>query len=63
MDVYDVRAKLTPLKPVGVLPGLTLKGEYVREDNGDRQRGRGYYGELGYDFGDAVPWKPYLSYR
>lgn len=63
MDVWDVRAELTPLASFDVLPGITLKGEYVREDNGDRLRANGWYGEIGYDFSAALPWSPYLSYR
>jgi Alginate export/Amino acid kinase family len=63
MDIYDVRADVTPLATSGVLPGLTLKGEYTFEDNGNIQEGHGYYGELGYDFGETLPWTPYLSYR
>ncbi len=63
MDIYDIRADVTPLRTSGVLPGLTLKGEYTFEKNGNTQEGHGYYGELGYDFGKTLPWTPYLSYR
>jgi Alginate export len=63
MNVYDLRADVTPLKSSGTLPGLTLKGEFTYEKNGDTQEGFGYYGELGYDFGEILPWTPYLSYR
>lgn len=63
MDLFDVRADLTPLKRTGVLPGLTVKGEYANESNGDELRAEGWYGELGYDFADVLPWSPYLSYR
>lgn len=63
MNVWDIRAELTPLSGLDVLPGLTLKGEYVQQDNGDRQRGDGWYGELGYDFAAVLPWSPYLGYR
>jgi hypothetical protein len=63
MNVYDIRADVTPLKGKQTLPGLTLKGEFTYEKNGDTQEGFGYYGELGYDFGEALPWTPYLSYR
>ena len=40
-----------------------LKGEFTYEKNGDTQEGFGYYGELGYDFGESLPWTPYVSYR
>ena len=63
MNIYDIRADLTPLKGKEILPGLTLKGEFTYEKNGDTQEGFGYYGELGYDFGENLPWTPYLSYR
>ena len=63
MNIYDIRADLTPLKGKETLPGLTLKGEFTYEKNGDTQEGFGYYGELGYDFGESLPWTPYLSYR
>lgn len=63
MNVYDIRADLTPLRNYETLPGLTLKGEFTYEDNGSAQEGFGYYGELGYDFGETLPWTPYLSYR
>lgn len=63
MNVYDIRADLTPLEGHQTLSGLTLKGEFTYEDNGNTQEGFGYYGELGYDFGETLPWAPYLSYR
>lgn len=63
MNVYDVRAEATPLSQAGFLPGLTLKGEYAFEENGDRLEAHGAYGELGYDFAGALPWAPYVSYR
>ena len=63
MNVYDIRADLTPLNGKQTLPGLTLKGEFTYEKNGDTQEGFGYYGELGYDFGESLPWTPYVSYR
>lgn len=63
MNVYDIRTAVQPLRPSGLLPGLTLKGEYVYEKNGDKLQSNGYYGELGYDFRAALPWDPYLSYR
>lgn len=63
MDVFDVRVQTTPLGRGEFLPGLTLAGEFAKEENGSRQEGQGYYGEIGYDFGDATSWAPYLSYR
>lgn len=63
MDIYDIRADLTPLHGQDILPGLTLKAEYSYEQNGDIQEGHAYYGEVGYDFHDVLPWSPYLSYR
>lgn len=63
LDVYDVRIDATPLSRVGFLPGLTLKGEFAFEENGDRVEAYGAYGEVGYDFGATVPWRPYVSYR
>jgi hypothetical protein len=63
MNIYDIRADLTPLRGKETLPGLTLKGEFTYEDNGNTQEGFGYYGELGYDFGETLPWTPYVSYR
>ena len=45
MNIYDIRADLTPLKGKETLPGLTLKGEFTYEKNGDTQEGFGYYGE------------------
>ncbi len=63
MDVYDLRAIATPLAPTGVLPGLTLAGELVLQDNGDVQEGGAWYGEVGYDFAGLLPWSPYVSYR
>ena len=63
MDVWDLRADLTPLKPAGVLPGVTLLGEYALEDTGDRLGAHAWYGEIGYDFAGTLPWAPYLAYR
>lgn len=62
LDVYDVRAELTPLAPLGVLPGLVLKGELAFEEN-DNVEAHGYYGEVGYLFREGQPWETYLSYR
>lgn len=63
MNVWSIRADLTPLAGLAVLPGLTLKGEYAYEENGDALRADGWYGEIGYDFSALAAWSPYLSYR
>lgn len=63
MNVFDLRAELTPLAGTATLPGTTVKGEFVYQENGSKQEGTGYYGELGYDFTGVLPWQLYLSYR
>ena len=62
MDVWDLRADLTPLKPGGA-PGRHPAGEYALEDTGDRLGADASYGEIGYDFAGTLPWAPYLAYR
>lgn len=63
MDVFDIRVQATPLGRGEFLPGLTLMGELALEENGNTQEGHGFYGEIGYDFGETAPWAPYVSYR
>jgi hypothetical protein len=63
MDVWNLRANLTPLKPTGYLTGLTLLGEYAHQDNGNKLESDAWFAEVGYDFAGVLPWSPYLSYR
>jgi hypothetical protein len=63
MNLFDLRFDTTPLRRAEFLPGLTLKGEFAYEENGDTQEGYGLYGEVGYDFTDTLPWNLYASYR
>jgi hypothetical protein len=58
LDVYDVRAFLTPLP---WLKGFSIEAEYAREDNGDLLDSTAYNIEVGYQL--EMTWKPKISYR
>lgn len=60
LHVFDLRAEVQPLRSH---PGLGLAGEIVKERNGSKNDSLAGYAEINYDFGDAVPWKPYVAYR
>jgi hypothetical protein len=57
LNVYNLRAFLAP----GQLKGLTLEGEYAKEDNGDALDSYAWNALAGYQL--DVAWKPKLSYR
>ena len=59
MSVYNLRAYVSPFKR---LPGLSLGGEYAREDNGSSLGSNAWMAQAAYEFG-SVTWKPTLSYR
>ena len=59
MSVYNLRAYVSPFKR---LAGLSLGGEYAREENGSTLGSTAWMAEAGYEFG-AVAGKPKLSYR
>jgi hypothetical protein len=55
IDVYSVRAELE------ALDGLSLSGEYVREESSDIEA-NGYYAQGSYEF-QRTAWTPALTYR
>ena len=59
MSVYDLRANLAPFKR---LPGLSLAGEFAREENGDLLGSTGWYAQAAYQLSN-VTWAPKFSYR
>jgi hypothetical protein len=58
LDVFDLRAELTP----SPLAGLRLSGELARETNGRLNDSWGGYAEVGYTL-EKAPFKPSASYR
>jgi Alginate export len=58
LDVYNVRAFLTPLP---WLKGFSVEAEYAKEDNGDLLDSQAYNVEIGYQL--EMTWKPKISYR
>ena len=60
LNVFDLRGEVHPLAN---LLGLGLSGEVVRELNGDQNNSWGGYAGIGYDFGDTIPFAPYVEYR
>lgn len=60
VDVYDLRAKGTP---IASLPQVGVAGEYVWQKGGDANKSaHAWYTQLSYTFTD-LPWTPTLSYR
>jgi hypothetical protein len=57
--LIDARASLTPFSR---LPGLSLSGEYVFQQNSGRLEAHGYYAEVAYVFEERA-WRPSASYR
>jgi hypothetical protein len=59
LSVFDARFNVTPFP---ALPGLSLAGEYVYQQNSDRLRAFGYYAEAAYELGECR-WSPLAGYR
>ncbi|WP_447791951.1 alginate export family protein [Pseudomonas farris] len=60
VDVYDVRAKGTP---IAALPQVGMAGEYVWQKGGDEDKSaHAWYAQLSYAFSHVL-WKPTLTYR
>jgi hypothetical protein len=58
LDVFDARGSV---KPFASLPGLSLSGELVYEENGSLNQSWGGYAEIAHAF--EAPCKPTLSFR
>lgn len=58
LDVYNVRAFLTPFPG---LKALSFDGEYAKEDNGAALDSTAWNAQVAYQF--DMGWKPKLSYR
>jgi hypothetical protein len=59
MNIFDARGDARPLP---MLPGLRLAGEFAYEKNDSDLEAYGWSGEIGYS-ADDLAWTPYLSYR
>ena len=61
LQVFDARLRWQP-NPAGAGPFLAAEAALQRNSRID-MRAFGWTAELGYSFGDALPWSPTVSYR